>query len=1088
MSSENNNFRLIDANEPPNISVLSDFYPHLKIHYCDIHPVKSWVLFADKRGSIYLFDYLQNDMLHSFSLNSMFESKREETNLYRTLDKNFKNVQLPYWYDEELFTKNEKIGDLKAVKFYDEHVEYWKKRQVNGFMMYEEKNDLNHTSSNTRNIHEELDDEGNTSRSMGTMNSLAKGMNMNRPPKCIVLQTDMRIIMMRYDEVSSLMFFFDEVKSSQLDNKNITCFDFLYKQPIIAIGCSDGSIRFWDYQQRKVINKIILNAHTKPITHMITIQRDDPLSKYPGLITTSTDGNLIGWNLDTDKADYIETKCQGNIVGLVIDPYSGFLITTGTDKTIAIRSSTTGKVINLVKMKGSMKSLCMVTSSNCIPSWLMMLENKKQKRILYRIPANINFDQEFLDKHCIAVENYSQIYGKDQKDPKFYCLVQHPLQPSLCFLCTSFGLMMVKMDHHRKPPVSSGYLRSLPTITTPNSTFNSPNMNTLSPSVENQQPQLIIDSNISEDKRRYVLYVREKNIYQRYVITNNDGKKEFSSEKSVYSLGRIANVKLGISYSGKYVSVFWENEKEYFIFDITKDWKNIASDRDVVNIVWSSSDDTFAVLKGNEFSRKILLKKIEHANLKLVVETVTTASTNIDDIFGGILLGVKYGSQHSDENGFQFFSWNSGRDAFGIAGTAYLPKPRFLEWDSLTGKCLMAYVDSYAIFSYKPVFKMECYVDERIESAFWWNATLFISTQLEIKAIFVSNEQLFSTVLASFDIALYSHISQKTPMDEQNSLDPVPLPRPKGILSFIDVVGDTLYVLDSYSQIHSINNISITPSIKFRMLVAAGLTKKAMQWIPFIAQEIHDYLSDFLCAFGYTKQACSIDSLSSFKRLQLCFEHEHVSYGWDALKYLDDHRIYYRSDNIYSSNKNEEDNLELSKLYVRLGSVGEKRLNKIERNQIDDVTLILTSPIDNNHLLINEEDENSLDKEVTERELLETIEQCYKRASELDPNTFSHLVIFYAKYNVDKLNELKLELYNRLKRFEERKDDVSINAYRKSLTICALVTKDSQLASELFKQQQNKLSVAATLDNSKIEDWTLYLNSKPYSLPVQIGQ
>ncbi|EFC43654.1 predicted protein [Naegleria gruberi] len=1055
----------LDPTAPPIVDVLNNgqaFFSSMKVHYCDVHPVKSWVVFADKRGSVYLFDYIQNDLLHTFSLNSMFESKKEETNLYKTLDKNFKNVQLPYWYDEELLSsKNEKFGDLKSVKFYDEHVQYWKLRQLNNMSGSDQ---IQNVQSPVMRVGGVDNDDESRSRMVG-VNGAVGFANADRPPKCIVLHTESRIIMLRYDEVSSLLFFFDDVKSSQLDGKSIVCFDFLYKQPIVALGCSDGSIRFWDFQQRKVLNKIIPNVHSKGISQLLTVPRDDPLSRYPGIVTTSSDGSLALWNLDTEKAEYTEAKCQGGgISSMFIDTNSGYLITAGIDKSIAVRSLNSGRIIKQTKTKVPMKSLSMVTTCNCSPSWLLMLENKKQKRQIFRMPSHLNFEPAFVDNNIIDVTSYAP---PNNKDPKFYTIHQHPLQQDLIFIGTSFGLMLAKMTYNRKPAICSGFLRADALL----GQSSEPEM----PSFDTPIDPKVSQGSNDQEKKKYCIYVREKNVYQRFVETNSEGKKEFSSEKVVYNMGKLSNVKLDVSYSGRYVSILWESEREYFVFDISKDtWRNIASERECSNIVWSSSSDTFAILKGNFTSKKVSVKKIENSSVKLVCENVSINGGSIDDIYGGVLLGVKY-SNFTDESGFQLYNW-SGVDAFGSSTEPYLPKPQFVVWDNLSGKCLMAYQDSYAIFNSKPSFKMEYYVEEKIQSAFWWNSTLLISTETEIKCVFVTTGKIFSTVLASTDVAFYSQISQKTPLDEQSSLDPIPLPKPKGDISFMDVVGDNLYVIDGLSQIHTINNISITPSIKFRMLVAAGLTKKAMEWIPFIAQEIHDYLADFLCAFGYTREACSIDSLSSYKRLQLCFEHEHIKYGIDALTYLDENRYFYKQDNSRSSNKKEEDNLELSRLFVRLGSVGEKKLNKIASHKV------AVSPRSNNHFITQSENTNGIEGELSTEEILQIIEQSYRRAAELEPSTYSHLIIFCAKHFPEKLQDIRSDIYTKMETSCED-DHVMFN---QSLTMLALVSKDFALASTLF-QQANKWSQAATLDNSKVDSWNGFLNSKPNSLPVNIG-
>jgi WD40 repeat protein len=75
--------------------------------------------------------------------------------------------------------------------------------------------------------------------------------------------------MLRYDEISSSLFFFDEIKSSQLENKNITCMEFLYSQPVIAVGCSDGVIRLWNYNTKSIVKNV--PSATKGIQKMIAV-------------------------------------------------------------------------------------------------------------------------------------------------------------------------------------------------------------------------------------------------------------------------------------------------------------------------------------------------------------------------------------------------------------------------------------------------------------------------------------------------------------------------------------------------------------------------------------------------------------------------------------------------------------------------------------------------------------------------------------------------------------------------------------------------------------------------------------------------
>lgn len=75
-----------NANAPVPTTLLHRF-PDLSVHHLDIHPVKPWILFADRRGAVYLYDWEQHDVLWSFSVNGMYETKKEEISLYKVLEK-----------------------------------------------------------------------------------------------------------------------------------------------------------------------------------------------------------------------------------------------------------------------------------------------------------------------------------------------------------------------------------------------------------------------------------------------------------------------------------------------------------------------------------------------------------------------------------------------------------------------------------------------------------------------------------------------------------------------------------------------------------------------------------------------------------------------------------------------------------------------------------------------------------------------------------------------------------------------------------------------------------------------------------------
>lgn len=54
----------------------------------DIHPVKPWILFTEKKsnGNVVLYDYEEETILHQFSLLSIYDSKKQEINILKMLE------------------------------------------------------------------------------------------------------------------------------------------------------------------------------------------------------------------------------------------------------------------------------------------------------------------------------------------------------------------------------------------------------------------------------------------------------------------------------------------------------------------------------------------------------------------------------------------------------------------------------------------------------------------------------------------------------------------------------------------------------------------------------------------------------------------------------------------------------------------------------------------------------------------------------------------------------------------------------------------------------------------------------------------
>ena len=121
---------------------------------------------------------------------------------------------------------------------------------------------------------------------------------------------------------------------------------------------------------------------------------------------------------------------------------------------------------------------------------------------------------------------------------------------------------------------------------------------------------------------------------------------------------------------------------------------------------------------------------------------------------------------------------------------------------------------------------------------------------------------------------------------EEDSLDPIPQSRPKGSITLVDIVGDNLYMIDSTSSIHSLS--LDYPSLKFRMLAMSKQVDKALEWVSFIPEDLHDYLAEFLVERGFAVEAVKhMVAMNASKRFNLCLQYKLCQEGYISLQALD---------------------------------------------------------------------------------------------------------------------------------------------------------------------------------------------------------
>jgi WD40 repeat protein len=155
--------------------------------------------------------------------------------------------------------------------------------------------------------------------------------------------------------------------------------EFLYSHPMIAVGCSDGVIRLWNFKTKTITKNV--NSATKPIIKMQAVARDDPMNSYPLLFALSQDGNLAAHNLDKNIPEYKITN-TGTISDFIF--HNSEIISVLSNNTVTvrdIRGNVTRQAI-LPKAKVSNTIVCPVTTCGCIPNWYLFSNNSNKVRTL----------------------------------------------------------------------------------------------------------------------------------------------------------------------------------------------------------------------------------------------------------------------------------------------------------------------------------------------------------------------------------------------------------------------------------------------------------------------------------------------------------------------------------------------------------------------------------------------------------------------------------------------------------------------------------------------------------------------------------
>lgn len=97
-----------------------------KVLCIDTHPKRPWVAAATDNGSIRIFDYTSNQIVHQFSLADLETAEKDAQLLQATVerDPNYKGPRKP-----EVKVNKKAIGAIRLVKFIDQDIRFMKFRQ-----------------------------------------------------------------------------------------------------------------------------------------------------------------------------------------------------------------------------------------------------------------------------------------------------------------------------------------------------------------------------------------------------------------------------------------------------------------------------------------------------------------------------------------------------------------------------------------------------------------------------------------------------------------------------------------------------------------------------------------------------------------------------------------------------------------------------------------------------------------------------------------------------------------------------------------------------------------------------------------------
>lgn len=456
-----------------------------------------------------------------------------------------------------------------------------------------------------------------------------------------------------------------EIEMSQLDSKEVHCMEAFALEDFVAFGCSDGAVRLW-HVLTGAVTKLVTNS-SKPIVGMFSHYNE--MGSF--LTVVSEDGIFTKWRVHGTADPVVEIKeGKGNydVLDMTFDSTEHTLILV-TDKGVVVRDYYNNKELQRLKI-GATSASSNSSSSGSAPttsktayislkyfahtkfsgsSALALAKDGKTLAICNTQPGGSAATSSFASlipmpsapSASTEIEPWtileSSDFPKGDKDAKVKMLFfdVHPTNASLVFIATSAGLVSASIDPFSTPQFALIKCDTPPT--SPNQPLASPSSvsgnassalgsstGSLGPSSAGSQaggassaavPRLSSKTSSNSLQVQYggpskIFFVNENQIWNIASAAANERGGAVVSFPSLFVAlpAGSGDVKIAMSASGQFLSVFYERQNKYDIFSVeTK--KVVETASRVLGIVWCQSREGPKMVKLKDIQSDVAAMK-----------------------------------------------------------------------------------------------------------------------------------------------------------------------------------------------------------------------------------------------------------------------------------------------------------------------------------------------------------------------------------------------------------------------------------------------------------------------------------------------